>query len=61
MPEECVSSESIKELCECYGLDPKLIARELRFVLLTKVFMPSLVYLIYSQNRASSDCSLIVR
>jgi hypothetical protein len=33
MPEECVSSESIKELCEFYGLDPVLIARELRFVL----------------------------
>jgi hypothetical protein len=60
MPEECVSSESIKELCEFYGLDPVLIARELRFVLRAEVFMPSLIYLICSQNRASSDCSLIV-
>jgi hypothetical protein len=61
MPEECLSSESIKELYEFYGLDPALIARELRFVLRTEVFMPSLMYLICSQNRASSDCSLIVR
>jgi hypothetical protein len=61
MPEECVSSESIKELGEFYGLNPVLIVRELRFVLCTDVFMPSLMYLICSQNRASTDCSLIVR
>jgi hypothetical protein len=62
MTEECVSSESIKELCEFYGLDPVLIARELEeFRVAYRSVHAFIDYLICSQNRASSDCSLIVR
>jgi hypothetical protein len=39
MTDEYVNSETIKELCEFYGLDPVLVAREL--VSHTEVFIPN--------------------
>ena len=66
MTEEFVNSESIKELCEFYGLDPVLILCWLpenlqSFVSHTEVFIPLLTYLICSQKRAFSDSSQNVR